>query len=194
MAATPAPTPGRRAYSILRRVVIVLSFIPLIGVLFGPIAIIYSLLNWRNPDRKLALLGVTGIVAGTVFPYGTLIYFGFVQRDGIYDHLRTGLAQHELNQAVQLVERYKIEHGAYPDTLEQVQSTYPRHSFEWRELTDARDVAFDKEPGLFYYQKIDADHYYLRGVAPDGKPFSLGALVPQAHSIGPAPGLLTDPP
>jgi hypothetical protein len=45
----------------------------------------------------------------------------------------------------------------------------------------------------FYYKKVDADHYYLRGVAPDGKPFSPGALVPQVATSTNL-GLLIAPP
>jgi hypothetical protein len=64
-----------------------LSFIPLLGVLFGLIAIVWGLSAWRGGGKKLALVGAAGI-GFTILVYGALFYFGFAQRGGVYDDLR----------------------------------------------------------------------------------------------------------
>ncbi len=69
-----------------------LSFIPLVGVLFGVAAIVWGLCTSRAGGRKLIILGGAGI-SFTVLLYGGLFYFGFVQRGGVYDELRTKLAR-----------------------------------------------------------------------------------------------------
>ena len=169
-----------------------LSFIPLIGVLFGLIAIGWGLINRRRGGKKIALIGAGGI-AFTIILYGGIIYFGFFQRGGIYDDLRSKLAQNNLNSAVQAVEFYRLSHGQYPDSLATLKSSLPKDSANSLNLVDPRILSADKDR-YFYYQRVGQDHYYLRGVAPDGKPFSPGALVPQVGTSGSNIGLLTEPP
>jgi hypothetical protein len=94
-----------------------LSFIPLVGVLFGIAAIVWSLVTTKAGRLKLALLGGGGILF-TIVIYGGLLFFGFVQRGGIYDHLRARLAQGQLYSLVQAVEFYRLQYGRYPDTLQ----------------------------------------------------------------------------
>src|SRR5215469_1981759 len=64
-----------------------MSFIPLIGVVFGLIAIGRGIFTGRKGGKLLALIGAGGICF-TIILYGSLFYFGFVQRGGIYDVLR----------------------------------------------------------------------------------------------------------
>jgi len=32
---------------------------------------------------------------------------------------------------------------------------------------------------MFYYERVGADHYYLRGVGPDGLPFTSDDILPR---------------
>jgi hypothetical protein len=60
-----------------------MSFIPLVGVLFGLIAITWGLITWRSGGRKLAILSVCGIACSVIL-YSGLFYFGLWERGGIY--------------------------------------------------------------------------------------------------------------
>jgi hypothetical protein len=170
-----------------------LSFVPLVGVLFGLAAIVWGLIARKRGGGKLALVGAAGI-AFSVILYGGFFYFGFIQRGGIYDELRTKLAQNNLNALVMSVEFYKLGHGEYPDTLDTLKASLKKGSVETIYVTDPRIGASGQADQLFYYKRVDADHYYLRGVAPDGKPFSPGALVPEVNISSGKIGLLTDSP
>jgi hypothetical protein len=170
-----------------------LSFFPLLGVVFGLVAIVWGLAARRRGGVKLAIVGAAGI-AFTVIIYGALFYFGFVQRGGVYDELRAKMAQNNLNALVQSVEFYKLGHGEYPDSLETMKDSMPKGSLETIYVFDPRTMPFGKAGSYFYYRKVDADHYYLRGVAADGKPFSPGALLPQVAAPNGKLGLLTEPP
>jgi hypothetical protein len=88
-----------------------LSFIPLLGIPFGIAALIWGLTTKKIGGKKLALLGGAGILV-TLALYGSLFYFGFAKRGGIYDELRARLAQNSLNTLVQAVEFYKVQHGS----------------------------------------------------------------------------------
>ncbi len=165
-----------------------LSFIPLIGVIFGIVSIIWGVRSKSIGGRKLAVIGASGI-AVTVLLYGGLFYFGFVQRGGIYDGLRTQLAQAQLNTLVQSIEFYKVQHGAYPESLEEVRRSLPKASF-----VSVYDPT-QSGPSYFYYERVDADHYYLRGVGRDGKPFTADDIVPQIDTASAGKlGLLLEAP
>ncbi|MBW8723724.1 MAG: hypothetical protein JF625_01020 [Inquilinus limosus] len=170
-----------------------LSFIPLIGVPFGIAAIVWGVVTKKAGGKKLAIVGACGI-ALTILLYGSLFYFGFVQRGGVYDELRARMAQTTLNGVLPAVEVYRLQNGTYPDSLEQLRASLPKDSTVM--VIDGSNVRLGgTEPRPFFYQRVDADHYYLRGVGPDGKPFTADDVLPQAGA-GPAGrlGLLTDPP
>jgi len=37
------------------------------------------------------------------------------------------------------------------------------------------------KPRYFYYERVGTDHYYLRGVGPDGRPFTADDILPQVQ-------------
>jgi hypothetical protein len=170
-----------------------LSFIPLVGVLFGLISICWGLVTRRAGGKKLALVGAGGI-GFSVLLYGGLFYFGFEQRGGIYDQLRTTMAQTSLNSLIKSIEFYRVTNGEYPNSLDDLKQSLPKGSIEAAFLIDPRLTVIKGGTQYFYYKKVDANHYYLRGVGADGSPFSPGALIPQAPESGAGIGLLTAPP
>jgi hypothetical protein len=155
-----------------------LSFIPLLGIPFGIAALIWGLTTKKIGGKKLALLGGAGVMVTFVL-YGTLFYFGFAKRGGIYDGLRTQLAQSNLNTLVEAVEFYKVQHGSYPASLDALQVSLPKNSMVF--IDDPTDVRFGGQPRHFYYQTVGTDHYYLRGVGSDGLPFTPDDIVPQVE-------------
>ncbi len=167
-----------------------LSFIPLVGVPFGIAAIVWGISTKKSGGKKLALIGSLGIlVTGAL--YGGLFYFGFVKRGGIYDDLRAQLAQSTLNSVVQAVEFYRVQHGSYPESLKVLQESLPKDSTVF--VFDPSDVRFGGTPRYFYYERVGADHYYLRGVGRDGVPFTADDILPQVQlTPGSKVGLLVE--
>jgi hypothetical protein len=153
-----------------------LSFIPVIGVIFGLIAISWGLVTKKAGGKKLALIGGGGIFV-TVILYSTLFYFGMVQRGGIYDDLRVKLSETTIVSLVQAIEFYKTQNGKYPDSLEVLQKSQPENSMVM--VFDPTDVKIGGQPRYFFYELIDSDHYYLLGVGPDGKPFTPDDILPK---------------
>lgn len=156
----------------------VASFIPLMGVIVGIIAIAVGLSSNKKGGRTLALIGGCGI-AFTVIVYGSLFYFGFKQRGGVFDGMRASMAQSTINALVPQIEFYRLQHGTYPPSLAAL-----------RQSTDASTstIMFDPSsfvPRPFYYERVGNDHYYLRGLGMDGKPFTADDLIP---SVGIPPG------
>jgi hypothetical protein len=150
-----------------------LSFIPLLGVPLGIAVIIWGLVTKKIGAKKLALIGLGGILS-SVLLYGGLFYFGFVQRGGIYDSLRVRLAQSMLTSLVPAIEYYKIQHGGYPLDLDTLRKSLPKDSFI--SVSDPTDV---RQPKNFYYERVGNDHYYLRSVGPDGEPFTADDILPE---------------
>lgn len=168
-----------------------LSFIPLLGLPFGLIALVWGLTTKKAGGKKLALTAIFGIMF-TLALYGGMFYFGFAKRGGLYDELRARSAQNSLNGLVATIELYKTQHGEYPETLSQLESSLPKNSPVF--LTDSTDVSFSHKPRYFYYQRAGHDHYYLRSVGPDGVPFTSDDILPQVkpESSGHI-GLLLEP-
>jgi hypothetical protein len=159
-----------------------LSYIPLVGVLFGMVAVIWGLITNKTGGKKLALIGGGGILF-TVALYSALFYFGFRQRGGLYDELRTKLAETTITTLVQSIEFYKVQHGAYPDSLDALRNSLPKNTPVF--IVDPTDVQTGMgHPRRYYYELIDADHYYLLGVGRDGKPFTSDDILPQV-TVGP---------
>ena len=159
-----------------------ISFIPLIGVLFGVAAIVWGLVTNKQGGKKLAIIGSLGILF-TIVIYSSLYYFGFVHRGGVYDELRERLAITQANQTLQAIEFYKVRYGNYPESLAQVTNALPAES-----LASIYDPTSEARGKLteFYYQLINADQYYLLSVGPDNQPFTEDDILP---SIQPGGGL-----
>src|SRR6218665_4135477 len=90
------------------------SFIPLLGVPFGIVSVVYGIICRKHGGVMLAILGGGGILF-TVTLYSFLFYFGFVQRGGVYDELKSKQAEGQLTHAIRELEYYKTQHGRYPD-------------------------------------------------------------------------------
>lgn len=164
-----------------------LSFIPLIGVPLGLAAIIWGLISNRRGAKIVALLGLGGILC-TVAIYGSLFYFGFHQRGGIYDDLRGQMATSEMNQLVPYIELYKQQNGHYPAKLEDIQPLIPPNTAVM--ITDPTDLKMSADgPRSFFYEPSGDDHYLLRGVGVDGQAFTADDILPVAM---PRTGLLLE--
>lgn len=153
-----------------------LSYVPLIGVLFGVVALAWGIFTKRAGGKKLALIGAGGILF-TIFLYGGLYYLGFIKRGGTFDKLRAGLAQSQLNALVPQIELYKFQHGHYPASLEKLRDSIPKESLI--SINDPACVVLGGRPKPFYYEKVGEGHYYLRSLGPDCKPFTADDILPQ---------------
>jgi hypothetical protein len=125
---------------------------------------------------QLVLLGTCGILF-TVLIYGALFYFGFVQRGGIYDKLRSQLAVTMLNDTVKEIEFFKLQNGHYPANLDEIQSKEKTH------FNNMMDPTWIERPGSkftqFYYELGPAGtFYFLRSVGPDDIPFTIDDILP----------------
>lgn len=153
-----------------------MSFIPLIGVLFGLVAIVWGLVTKKTGGKKLALIGGGGIVF-TIVLYSALLYFGFVQRGGVYDDLRSTLSEATITSLVQAIEFYKVQNGKYPESLEALKKSLPENSMVF--VFDLTVEKMGGQPRYYHYELIDSEHYYLLGVGPDGQPFTADDVLPK---------------
>lgn len=138
-----------------------LSFIPLIGIIFGTASIIWG---FSVKNTKLKIVGSLGI-AFTVILYSSLGYFGLVQEDGVYDELRQEMANTQLNSVIQAIEFYKIQNAVYPDSLKTLQESLPENSMVF--LSDPTQI--NAEEGAYYfYDLISEQQYHIRALGRDG--------------------------
>ena len=173
----PPPSPARPDASphigTVSIIIAVLSFIPMIGLPFGIVACI-----WGGGRRSwlLAVLGAGGILLNVVL-YGSLFYFGFYQRGGPYDALRSQMAVTMLNSAVKEVEFYKLQHGHYPAALSELDT---KDVYKFPSVIDptAMERGNGKDAHFFYELDPAGRTYFLRSVGPDGIPFTADDILP----------------
>jgi hypothetical protein len=162
------------------------SFIPGIGIIFGIIAIIWGLATNKLGGKKLAVIGACGIGLSVIL-YGSLFYFGFVQRGGVYDDLRIQLSKNTITSLVQAIEFYKTQNDHYPESLETLRKSLPENSMVF--VHDPTHVQMGGEPRYYHYELKDQDHYYLLGVGSDEQPYTSDDVLPnieinQNSSVG----------
>lgn len=164
-----------------------ISFVPLFGVPFGIAAVLWGLFRLDRDGGRVAAVGAGGVLF-SVLLYGGLFYFGFVKRGGLYNHLREELASTMLTNLVSEIEFYRVEHGHYPQSLEDLSGGAEDPAAS---IYDPTLVSVKGKRRLFYYKlSEDGSGYYLRGVGPDGIPFTADDLLPQvAHVPGSDIGL-----
>ena len=154
------------------------SFIPGIGIIFGIVAIIWGLVTKKLGGKKLAIIGVCGI-GFSVILFGSLFYFGFVQRGGVYDDLRAQLSKSTITSLVQAIEFYKVQNGQYPESLEVLRKSLAENSIVL--VFDPTHVQIGGEPRYYHYELKDESHYYLLGVGPDEKPYTSDDVLPNVE-------------
>ena len=162
-----------------------ISVIPLIGLIW--LVVLMCLRGTSGENRfgqeplkllggkTLAIIAVCGVV-GTIIIFGLFIYFGFVQRGGIYDNLRVQLGISTITSLVSEIELYKVQNGEYPETLEAFHKSLPDKSMIF--VFDPTHVAMDGEQRYFHYELVDESHYYLLGVGADEKPYTNDDVLP----------------
>ena len=102
-----------------------LSFIPLIGVLFGITAIIIGAVGKKKGQ---IFLGMAGILF-TVAIYGSLYYFGFVAKTGVYADLKVQLASQIINTDAGQIALYKSQNGKLPEKLSDLGTPSQKNMF-----------------------------------------------------------------
>lgn len=149
------------------------SFIPLVGIIFGIIVIVWGI---AKKIRHLIIIGSLGILFSVVL-YGSLFYFGMYQRGGIYDKLRAQMAVTMLNSTVKEIEYYKLQHGSYPKSLEDLK---PQEANSFESSIDPTATERGKPVDERFYYELDPSgkFYYLRSVGPDGVPFTADDILP----------------
>ena len=169
-----APSAPRAKIHIAAYILAAVSFIPLLGLPFGLAALIWGILERRKRGAKIVALIASAGMLCTVAIYGALFYFGFVQRGGVYDGMRQQLTATTLSTLVSEIEFYRLQHGAYPESLEQLQESQPNKPIL---IIDPTGTPFG-QPRLFYYERSGDAHYYLRSVGNDGEPFTGDDILP----------------
>ena len=145
----------------------IISFIPLVGVLIGLLAIILGVISLKQikklglGGKKMATFGIVLGILGILFTiaiYSFLFYFGFVSNKGPWAELKPQVSQQILTQDAGALELYKKIYGHYPENLD--------------EALKAGYTIFKNDHYLkpFFYQvSEDGQNYELRSLGADGE-------------------------
>lgn len=160
-------------------IIAALSFIPVLGMVFGLVTILLGLCLKRKGRFKIIAIGFAGIL----FTLGLNLYFSnyaFKDSDGNV-YVRKKLTETALEGVLENIETYKAQFGSYPESLDELAKlkTNKIDSF----IHDPMDVAGGLQPRHLYYKKVDANHYYLRSSGTDGVPFTNDDVTPEVKTF-----------
>lgn len=173
-----------RTLGIVSIVLGAVSFIPLIGLFTGIVAIILGIIDIKKNKSRLGIIGLILGILGifiTVGLYGSLFYFGFMQRGGVYDELRSQMvSERNLPNTVNTIEAYKARFGKYPDKIEDLKeiSDDPFVMTDPMQFVRNAFKSGGTEDDYFYYQN-NGDTYYLFSKGVDGQPFTEDDVYPK---------------
>lgn len=145
-----------------------LCLIPLVGAFVGAGLLLYGILKYK--DKWLSIIGAAGIL-WTIIVYSMLYYVGshiIPFSKGFED-----LSQRQLNSLVRSVEFYNLEHGQYPDSLQQLETEDP-----FAPVNDPVLGMRSKGNSYFKYERMDKK-YKLFSAGPDAIPNTYDDLFPQ---------------
>ena len=145
-----------------------MGLIPNVGVIAGLILLLKGIFQFR--DRILIIIGASGILFTIVFWWvmTTVVFDG-----SIFKTQEAQMARGELNTIFRYVEFYKIQHGVYPDSLQQMDLI--RDNIWIGDPVQNRGIK--QKTVNFFYRKVDGK-YWLFSVGPDGKPFTRDDIYP----------------
>lgn len=147
----------------------VICLIPLIGAIAGIIFIILGIAHYR--DRVFIVMGAVGILI-TVAIYGSLFYF--TMNSATVGNGFARLSQIQLNDLVKSIEFYKLQHGSYPDSLQQLDT---KDSFV--NIDDPTQTFKSNKRVTYQYHKLTNDKYVLFSVGVDGIPGTKDDIYPE---------------
>ena len=159
-----------------------MSFIPMIGVLFGSIALIWGACSSNKEAKKLVVLGACGIGFNAIL-IGMLVYYLFIQKGALLTPVVSERETVQLTSLVKSVEFYRVQHGHYPESLQKLNDDSSPTSV----VASTSLFVITHDFARIHYELKDSDqtHYYLLNVGKDGKPFTGDDVVP---SLQLAPG------
>jgi len=158
-----------------------LSFIPLIGVLFGLISFIIGLIKFKYRGWILSLIGLGGIIF-TIIIYSSLFYFGLKHRGGIYDELREKTVIMNLNVIVRNMEYFKNQNKKYPQSLTEYKKYFESKKDPMNNINDPIQTIMKNQEGLYYYELFnDNKNYLLFSKGIDGLSFTSDDIYPEIN-------------
>jgi hypothetical protein len=145
-----------------------LCFIPLVGAFVGIALLLYGLIRYK--DKWLCIIGASGI-GFTIIVYSLLFYAG--KNANVFKQGFAQISQMQLNSLVKNIEFYKIQHGQYPDRLEQLQNEDKLVS-----IYDAIQLNQQRPNQIYNYERF-GDKYTLFSSGQDGIPHTKDDFYPQ---------------
>ncbi len=162
-----------------------LSFIPVLGVIPGLLALLISAISKKRGGGRVVFISLAGMSI-TAFLIGYLIYNAQdIENSPMmaeFNKVQIELRKGNLVRLVQIIEYYRLEKGVFPEGLENITITQD-------DVINFSGAAYMDSSGEipYYYELIDSNSYYLLGKGPDRIPFTNDDMVPLVKLDGSSP-------
>jgi tetratricopeptide (TPR) repeat protein len=150
-----------------------LGFIPIFGLPFTLITVVWGFSLRKRYGARLLILGVLGPVLSSVVTVGTVsLISSMIFQSPLHEWQSTVLIS-KLTGTAEMIEGFKRQSGVYPANLKDLNES-PRYLLAYDDTQASRvSGGFVKQP-TFYYQRLSVPPgYYLFSVGKDGRPFTM---------------------
>jgi hypothetical protein len=154
------------------------SFIPIIGIVTGPVSIATGLSKRRAGGMKVALIGFAGLVFSLMGGV-TDFYVKAKKQAGVFEPQPALLTKKRLNDLARRLETYRENNGIYPESLNLIQSQ-PDTTISILDPMDPRPV-HENQRRLAYEPDPSGLSYRLYSAGADGLPGTRDDIFPDLH-------------
>jgi hypothetical protein len=176
----------RKSISKLSYIPAVLAFIPLIGIPFGISAILWGISDWKIGGKKTVIVTTMGLLSTILFGWwlyrvGSSAFDTYFKSPQLVEQ-KTENAKIELSFLLRYIEYFKLGHGHYPNTLEELKESNIK--FKEPPFIDIFSspwlfpIGSPGEQQYFYEVQEDGTAYYLFSVGPDKTPHTQDDIYP----------------
>ena len=128
----------------------IFCLVPFIGIFIGLIIILFGAIKYKK--WNMILLGIVGCIVSLAISFSLVNYL----KNSDQSKKAFGkLSQNVLNSLVANIEFYKIEHGSYPDSLVELNTSNKSPSFIEDPLSDWGN---SKSQTKFNYKKVGENY------------------------------------
>jgi len=152
----------------------ILSIIPFIGIPFGISAFLWGISEWKSGGKKIAIIAGLGFMSTILFGLYSYIKIESAFNSSVINEMKTKYAKSSLSYLVRFIEYYKLGHGHYPNSFDDLQEkdiTYKKSGFidpftsSW-----VMPLGRPEEKNYFYEVRENGNSYVLFSVGPDKIP------------------------
>jgi tetratricopeptide (TPR) repeat protein len=175
----PRTRPASQPLELQHMILAGLGFLPLLGLPFSLITVVWGFFLRKEVGAKLMILGVLGPFLSLAALVGAVSFFqAVIFRSPSIKQQQSVILMQKLSSTAAMIEDFKKQSGGYPANLKDLNES-ARYLIAYDDTQPSQGSGgFVRQPTFFYQRVSTPPGYYLFSVGQDGKPFTPDDVLP----------------